>query len=100
VLVESHTAAELDQALTLKTPLIGINNRDLTRFVTDTETTLRLMPRVGGDRILVTESGIADAATVTRMRTSGVNTYLVGGAFMSMPDPGRALADIFGTLPR
>jgi indole-3-glycerol phosphate synthase len=99
VLAESHTAAELDEALTLKTPLIGINNRDLTRFVTDIETTLRLMPRVGAERILITESGITDAVTVKRMQTSGVNTYLVGGAFMSTPDPGRALADIFGTQP-
>jgi indole-3-glycerol phosphate synthase len=95
VLVESHSRAELELALQLKTPLIGINNRDLTTFKTDLGTTERLRPAIPPDRIVVTESGIASSADRVRMRNQGVNTYLVGGAFMSSPDPGAALAAIF-----
>lgn len=99
VLAESHTSAELEEALTLNTPLIGINNRDLTRFVTDLETTLSLKPRIPPDRILITESGIATAADVSLMQNSGVNTYLIGGSLMDKPDPGQALAALFAAKP-
>jgi indole-3-glycerol phosphate synthase len=96
VLAESHSEPELAQALTLKTPLIGINNRDLTRFVTDINTTLVLMGAVPADRVVVTESGIGSRETVMQMSRNGVNTYLVGGAFMQKPDPGVELARLFG----
>jgi indole-3-glycerol phosphate synthase len=95
VLVESHNAAELQQALTLQTPLIGINNRDLTRFVTDIQTTFALQSAIPADRILVTESGIVSREIVMNMQENGVNTFLVGGAFMQVQDPGKALADMF-----
>ncbi len=95
VLAESHNEAELEQALSLKTPLIGVNNRDLTRFVTDLDTTLRLSARVPGDRILVSESGIGSPADVARLREAKVSTYLVGGALMASPDPGAALSALF-----
>ena len=95
VLVESHSQAELDTALKLKTPLVGINNRDLTTFQTDLATTERLRPSISSDRIVVTESGIASQADRLRMQEFGVNTYLVGGAFMSSPDPGAKLAALF-----
>ena len=96
VLAESHHADELDQALMLKTPLIGVNNRDLTRFATDVETTLMLQSRVSSGKILVTESGIVDAAVVDKMSGAGIGAYLVGGAFMASADPGMAIADLFG----
>lgn len=96
VLVESHSQAELELALQLKTPLIGINNRDLTTFQTDLRTTERLSPSVPETRIVVTESGISSAVHRQRMQSAGVNTYLVGGAFMTSQDPGSALAAIFG----
>jgi indole-3-glycerol phosphate synthase len=95
VLVESHNAAELQQALTLQTPLIGINNRDLTRFVTNIQTTFELQSAIPADRILVTESGIVSREIVMKMHENSVNTFLVGGAFMQAPDPGKALADMF-----
>lgn len=95
VLVEVHDAAELERALTLKTPLIGINNRNLRTFETRLETTLELLPRVPNDRIVVTESGILLPADVARMRTAGVHTFLVGEAFMRAPDPGSALRALF-----
>lgn len=95
VLVESHNAAELQQALTLQTPLIGINNRDLTRFVTDIQTTFALQAAIPADRILVTESGIVSREIVMKMRENLVMTFLVGGAFMQAPDPGKALAEMF-----
>jgi indole-3-glycerol phosphate synthase len=95
VLVEVHDAAELERALALKTPLIGINNRDLRTFETRLETTLELLPRVPEDRIIVTESGIVSAADVARMRAAGVHTFLVGEAFMRAPDPGTALRKLF-----
>lgn len=96
VLAESHHADELDQALTLKTPLIGVNNRDLTQFSTNVETTLKLQPRVSRGRILITESGIVDAAVVDKMHEAGIGAYLVGGAFMASADPGQAMESLFG----
>jgi len=95
VLVEAHDPAELERALALKTPLLGINNRDLRSFETRLETTLELLPRIPADRIVVTESGIASPADVARMRGHGVGTFLVGEAFMRAPDPGEALAGLF-----
>ena len=96
VLAESHHADELDQALMLKTPLIGVNNRDLTRFSTDVETTLMLQSRVPSGRILVTESGIVDADIVNKLSQEGIGAYLVGSAFMASADPGMAIANLFG----
>jgi indole-3-glycerol phosphate synthase len=95
VLVEVHDAAELDGALTLRTPLVGVNNRDLRTFETRIETTLGLLERMPADRIVVTESGIASPADVARLRGRGVNAFLVGEAFMRAPDPGRALRALF-----
>ena len=95
VLVEVHDAAELDAALGLRTPLIGVNNRDLRTFETRLETTLGLLERMPADRIVVTESGIGSTKDVTRMRGHGVNAFLVGEAFMRAPDPGGALRALF-----
>ena len=96
VLVEVHDAAELDRALRLKTPLVGVNNRNLRTFEVTLETTLGLLNRVPADRLLVTESGIHTAADVQRMRACNVHTFLVGEAFMRAPNPGQALAALFG----
>jgi len=95
VLVEVHDAAELDAALALATPLIGINNRDLRTFETRLETTLGLLPRIPRGRIVVAESGIVAPEDVARLRRAGVGAFLVGEAFMRAPDPGEALARIF-----
>ncbi|HUD33821.1 MAG TPA: indole-3-glycerol phosphate synthase TrpC [Variovorax sp.] len=95
VLVEVHDGAELDRALTLRTPLIGINNRDLNTFDVSIETTLALRTRVPSDRVLVTESGIGTRDDVARLREAGVQTFLVGEAFMRAGDPGTALAELF-----
>ena len=95
VLVEVHDADELERALNLKTPLIGINNRNLRTFETRLETTLDLLPRVPKDRIVVTESGILSRDDVVRMQSRGVNAFLVGEAFMRAGDPGAALAQLF-----
>jgi indole-3-glycerol phosphate synthase len=95
VLVEVHDASELDAALQLKTPLIGVNNRDLRSFVTRLETTLELIARLPRGRLLVTESGILSAGDVTRMRSAGVEAFLVGEAFMRAADPGAALRELF-----
>jgi indole-3-glycerol phosphate synthase len=95
VLVEVHDAAELERALRLSTPLIGINNRNLRTFETTLDTTLSLLTRIPGDRIVVTESGILAPADVARMRAAGVNAFLVGEAFMRAPDPGAELARLF-----
>ena len=97
VLVEVHDAAELDVALALKTPLIGINNRNLRTFETTLETTLDLRPRVPAGRTVVTESGILARADVERMRERGINAFLVGEAFMRAPDPGGALRELFAS---
>jgi len=96
VLVEVHDAAELDRALKLSTPLIGINNRNLRNFSVSLHTTLELLPRVPADRIVVTESGIVAQRDVAQMRRHGVNAFLVGEAFMRAPDPGAALTALFG----
>jgi indole-3-glycerol phosphate synthase len=95
VLVEAHDAGELDAALVLETPLIGINNRNLRTFEVSLETTLGLLPQVPADRIVVTESGILAPKDVGRMRNRGVNAFLVGEAFMRAPDPGMELARLF-----
>jgi indole-3-glycerol phosphate synthase len=95
VLVEVHDAEELQTALTLKTPLVGVNNRDLKTFETRLETTLGMLPRIPKDRVVVTESGILTSADVARMRQSGVHAFLVGEAFMRAPDPGGALRTLF-----
>ena len=95
VLVEVHDAAELERALRLKTPLVGVNNRNLRTFEVSLQTTLDLQGRVPGERLLVTESGILGAADVRRMRDAGVDTFLVGEAFMRAADPGQALAELF-----
>ena len=95
VLVEVHDRKELDRALRLKTPLIGINNRNLKTFDVSLDTTLGLMARVPGDRIAVTESGIATRADVKRMREGGIQAFLVGEVFMRADDPGVALAELF-----
>ncbi len=96
VLVEVHDRAELDRALRLKTPLVGINNRNLKTFEVTLDTTIDLLPRVPGDRFLITESGVLVRADVDRLQREGVNSFLVGEAFMRAPDPGRALAELFG----
>lgn len=95
VLVEVHDGAELDRALRLKTPLVGINNRNLRTFEVTLDTTLGLLERVPPDRLLVTESGILGPADVARMRAADVNAFLVGEAFMRAADPGAALASLF-----
>ena len=95
VLVEVHDAKELGLALELRTPLVGINNRNLRTFVTRLETTLDLLGRVPVDRIVITESGILKPPDVARMRAANVNCFLVGEAFMRAPDPGRELARFF-----
>ena len=96
VLVEVHDGAELDRALRLATPLVGINNRNLRSFEVTLQTTLDLLKQVPGDRVLVTESGILARADVERMRAAQVHAFLVGEAFMKATDPGVALADLFG----
>ncbi|OJZ19769.1 MAG: indole-3-glycerol-phosphate synthase [Thiobacillus sp. 65-29] len=95
VLVESHDAAELEAALTLKTPLMGINNRNLRTFEVTLDTTLDLLPKIGSERIVVTESGILAPVDVARMREHQVNAFLVGEAFMRAADPGAELARLF-----
>ncbi len=97
VLVEVHDAAELELALQLRTPLIGINNRNLRTFETSLDTTLALLPRIPNDRLVVTESGVRSAADVALMRTGGVRAFLVGEAFMRAVDPGSALESMFGS---
>ncbi len=95
VLVEVHDRAELHRALKLKTPLLGINNRDLRSFSVTLDTTLGLLDEVPADRLLVTESGILAADDVARMRAADVHAFLVGEAFMRADDPGAALAALF-----
>jgi indole-3-glycerol phosphate synthase len=95
VLAEVHDADELDRALRLETPLIGVNNRDLRSFHVALETTLDLLPRIPGERLVVTESGILAPADVARMRAAGVHAFLIGEAFMRAADPGAALHELF-----
>ena len=95
VLVEVHDRAELERALKLKTPLVGINNRNLRTFEVTLDTTLDMLKDVPADRLLVTESGILKPADVKTMRDAGVHAFLVGEAFMRADDPGLALAKLF-----
>ena len=95
VLVEVHNAPELEQALELKTPLLGINNRNLKTFEVTLQTTLSLLPMVPQDKILVTESGILGSADVQLMRDNQINAFLVGEAFMRATDPGASLNELF-----
>ena len=96
VLVEVHDAKELDRALALATPLIGINNRNLRDFSVSLQTTIGLLPHVPPGRLVVTESGILAQRDVAQMRRHKVDAFLVGEAFMRAPDPGRALQALFG----
>jgi indole-3-glycerol phosphate synthase len=95
VLVEAHDGAELERALKLRTPLIGINNRNLRSFEVSVQTTLDLRDQVPADRLLVTESGIATRDEVARLRAAGVHAFLVGETFMRADEPGEALAELF-----
>jgi len=96
VLVEVHDRAELDRALKLKTPLIGVNNRNLKTFEVSLETTLTLARDLPTDRVLVCESGIHTREDVLRMGAAGVNAFLVGEALLRASEPGEALAALFG----
>lgn len=95
VLVEAHDGQELDRALALKTPLIGINNRDLRTFHTSLETTLGLLKKIPPDHVVVTESGIHTPEDIALMRARGVNVFLVGEVLMKAPDPGVKLRELF-----
>jgi indole-3-glycerol phosphate synthase len=95
VLVEVHDAAELDRALALRTPLLGINNRNLRTFETTLQTTVSLLGRIPAGRTVVTESGILRPEDVSLMRREGVHAFLVGEAFMRAPDPGKELERLF-----
>ncbi|GAA4343377.1 indole-3-glycerol phosphate synthase TrpC [Pigmentiphaga soli] len=96
VLVEIHDAAELDVALQLRTPLLGINNRNLRTFEVSLQTTLDLLPRIPAGKRVITESGILGRADVARMREHQVHAFLVGEAFMRAREPGAELARLFG----
>ena len=95
VLVEVHDGEELDAALKLRTPLVGINNRNLRTFEVTLDTTLGLLDRIPQDRLVVTESGILGPADVARMRAANVHAFLVGEAFMRAENPGRELQRLF-----
>jgi indole-3-glycerol phosphate synthase len=95
VLVEVHDAQELERALKLKTPLLGVNNRNLRTFEVSLDTTLSLMAELPPEKLLITESGIATREDVLRLRQAGVHAFLVGEAFMRAPEPGEALAELF-----
>jgi indole-3-glycerol phosphate synthase len=95
VLVEVHDRAELERAMELETPLVGINNRDLHSFDMRLETTLDLLPHIPPDRVVITESGIHTRDDVSLMRERGVHAFLVGEAFMRAPEPGEKLRELF-----
>jgi indole-3-glycerol phosphate synthase len=95
VLVEVHDAAELERALRLRTPILGINNRNLRTFETRLETTLDLLARIPHEKLVVTESGMLSSGDVDRMRAAGVGAFLVGEAFMRADEPGEALSKLF-----
>jgi len=95
VLVETHDAKELERALQLNTPLIGINNRNLATLEVSLETTLKLRPRIPPDRIVITESGIGTREDVAAMRAADVHAFLVGEALMRAEEPGQALTELF-----
>jgi indole-3-glycerol phosphate synthase len=95
VLVEVHDRAELERALELETPLVGINNRDLHSFDMRLETTLDLLPHIPSDRVVITESGIHTRDDVALMRERDVHAFLVGEAFMRAPEPGEKLRELF-----
>jgi indole-3-glycerol phosphate synthase len=95
VLVEVHDADELGVALDMRTPLLGINNRNLRTFETHLSTTLDLLPRVPSGKLVITESGILGGEDVRLMRDNGVNAFLVGEAFMRAASPGEALERMF-----
>ena len=94
-LVEVHDVEELERALAVPAPLLGINNRDLRSFETSLDVTLDLLDQIPDDRIVVTESGIHTVDDVALMRSRGVNAFLVGEAFMKAPEPGERLAELF-----
>lgn len=98
VLVEVHNGQELDAALRLQTPLVGVNNRNLRTFEVSLQTTLDLLPHIPQDRIIVTESGILSTSDVQRMHDHHVDTFLVGEAFMRQPSPGQALQQFFSPV--
>ena len=95
VLVEVHNREELERAQMLRTPMIGINNRDLHTFKTNLDTTIGLLTDVYPDRLVITESGIHTIEDVALMRRHGVNAFLVGEAFMKADNPGQKLAELF-----
>jgi indole-3-glycerol phosphate synthase len=98
-LIEVHDGDELDRALRVDNPMVGINNRDLRSFAVSLDTTLGLLGRIPDDRLVVTESGILAPDDVALMRRHGVHAFLVGEAFMRAPDPGERLAELFGSAP-
>jgi indole-3-glycerol phosphate synthase len=95
VLVEAHDPAELERALRLRTPLVGVNNRNLRTFEVSLQTTLDVVGRIPAERLLITESGILSPSDVARMRQAGIHAFLVGEAFMRASEPGEALAALF-----
>jgi indole-3-glycerol phosphate synthase len=95
ILTEVHDRTELERALRLRTPMIGINNRDLKRFVTDIDTTIGLLKDIPDDRLVVTESGINTIEDIAKLRGQSVNAFLVGEAFMRAEDPGAKLKELF-----
>jgi len=97
VLVEVHDEAEMARALAVPGKLVGINNRDLHRFETSLETSLKLAPQVPADRLVISESGIHTPADIARLRAGNIGAFLIGESFMRQPDPGQALEALFHT---